>query len=337
MITLTLEDSQRMTGSNRLICRGAIERGWRVYAPYVPTPHMFIDRGDGRRLHIFSATPPDVSYAAAHMVNDKYATYVALDDAGIRQLRSCQAYPGQPNQEALTLLSHSGTVVVKPIDGGHGMGITVGVNTPEGLQQAIGVAAQSNRSMQGVVVQSQYIAQVLTDIRIVCIGGAYVAAVKRIPARVFGDGVSTVLELVRAENQRPERGEAYRSKLTRINEEAVRQYLGEGCNNVPSNGIEVRVLGIANYGAGGELVDVTDDVPAWMRQEAEQAASVLGLAVAGVDYLTDSDVLPGMAREQSNAVIIEVNKCPALAMHDEPTVGVNRHVTERYLDYLSSL
>ncbi len=338
MINITIENLHEQTATNRLICQNALNRGWRVRAPYIPCPHLYIDRGSGEELHIFSATGPDTSYAAAHLVNDKYATYVRLKDAKIPQLDTIMINDLERDQvRAVEFMERYSAVVVKPIDGGHGKGITTRISSRDQLINALRYAESGMRSLRGAIVQEQFGSYDIRDLRISVIAGKAVACVERIPARVFGDGFSTVSQLIAIENQRPDRQEAYRTKLAPIDTSRAALYLGDKLDLVLKQGEQMSVLGIANYGAGGETIDRTDDLPRWMVEESEQVANILELDVAGVDYMFSGPLSSHATREQLTAVITEVNKCPALSMHDEPTTGTSRHAVDAYLDYLQSL
>lgn len=334
MIDITTIDSNELNGTRRLIVEEIKQRGWRAETPYQNSPHLFIDRGDGRKIHIFSASPPANSFAAAHLANDKYATSEVLKSAGIAQLASLLVK--DDHDIANKFLADFKTLVVKPADAGHGNGITTNITTLSQLNEAIDYAVGFAKNGRAIL-QEQFIADKLSDIRVSVIDGKAAAAIMRVPARVFGDGVTSVGDLIIRENQSPERGKPYRAKLAFINVERARAFLGEAVDRIPLEGEEVTVLGVANYGAGGELVDVTDDVPAWMMREAEVASRVLGLAVSGVDYMVKGLVSPDLSHDLDHAVIIEINKCPALAIHDEPTVGISRGVCRTYVDYLATL
>lgn len=338
MIEITPDNFAVQTVTNRLICQEALARGWRVRAPSLPSPHMFVDRGDGKELHLFSATPPTVTFAGAHLVDNKYATSAVLEDAGIEQL-PFMLLDSQLSQfdESLQFIAQNGPMVVKPVDGGHGKGITVGVSSEDELRKAHRYAVENTRTVKAVVMQQQLLADDLHDVRVAVIAGRVVGAIERIPARVRGDGIHTVGELIEIENKQEYRGEPYRAKLAQIDSERAEEFLGESVHDVPADGEWRTVLAVANYGAGGELVDITDDLPQWMRDEAVEVARVLDLDVAGVDYLIDRQIQISTSRHQVKCALTEVNKCPALAIHDEPTVGHNRHATSAYLDLLAGL
>lgn len=335
MEKITKQNTAFLKASSRLICEEAIRRGWRVSTPYISSPHLFIDRDDHEQIHIYSTTPQTVSYANADLTGDKYATSVRLKSIGIPQLEMAMILKDNKDYSvALQMIEKHDQIVVKPLDGSHGDGITVEVSSKDALLMAI----ERGLGFGTCILLQQQFKGRFRDIRVLCIGGSFVAATERIPAYVVGDGQRTVEELINQENLRPDRGIPYREKLATISVDDAKEYLGDTILTVPADGSRLTVLGIANYGAGGETVDITDSIPSWMKEQAVQASVHLGLDVAGVDYLVSTEIsLENMTVNSDQAVIIEVNKSPSFVIHDEPTHGVNRNTTSTYLDFISQL
>jgi len=337
MIDLTTIDPERLGQTQKAIREEIITRGWKASIPYVGSAHCFITRADGKELHIFSATPPTTTFAAANLANDKFATYQLLKDANVSQLPTIMVGSNDSLDEAEAFMHEQGVVVVKPVDGGHGKGITVNITTREQLEEAFIVGLKGTKNVTAVIVQKHYPHPAMYDLRIVTIDHKYAAGIQRVAARVFGDGQHTVGELIDIENRKENRGKAYKAQLATIDVDRAKLYLNERIWEIPADNEEVTVLGVANYGAGGETVDVTDDLPDWLIEEAERISRATGLFVAGVDFMLAKQPEKHMTREELDPAITEVNKCPLLTMHDTPTSGKNRHVTERYMDYLASL
>lgn len=335
MIDITNDMTQKMSNTNRLICQEALRRGWGVRIPYWYTSHFYIERDDSRVIHIYSSSPPALSFASAHLSNDKYATALVLSAGGIAQLPMCLV-DGDIEDAAQQFVIENAPVIVKPLDGSHGNGITAGITSSVQLRDAIETACQKSHSGKALL-QHQITGVDLKDVRVLVIDGRYVGAIHRVPARVYGDGQATVAELIDRENKQPHRGEPYTNKLTVISLDAARTFLGEMINRIPHSGEIVTVLGIANYGAGGELIDITESVPEWMRTESIQIADMLGLPVAGVDYMVAGEITLADQESDKRPIVIEVNKSPSLCIHDEPTFGESRGATKAYVDYLASL
>jgi cyanophycin synthetase len=337
MIELTNVPEDGLGQTQKEIRRHAIERGWKVSIPYSGSAHYFITRADGKGLHIFSSTPSTTSYAAASLANDKFATYQLLKTNGIPQLETIKVSSGDDMQAAIDFMTKQGTVVVKPIDGGHGKGITVNVQEASELKAAIEIALTGTKNVHAALIQKQYPHEPIYDLRVLCINYEYVAGIQRVAARVFGDGMHTVRELIDAENTNPRRGKAYVAELAIIDTKKAELYLGQKLDQIPHESEEVQVLGVANYGAGGETVDVTDNLPDWLIEQAIQIARVCELPVAGVDFMLARFPEKHYSEAELDAAMTEVNKAPLLTMHDSPTTGVSRGAMRRYMDYLESL
>ncbi len=333
---LSIDPSSLNTGQG-LIQNEIKQHGWTAEVPYAGCPNIFIT-SKNRTIHIFSTTPPTSSYAAGHIANNKYATHCLLESKGILQLKTILVKDSERDDPRVgTFLNEVGKVVVKPIDGGHGKGITVGITASNTLMPALELAMTNAKNMRAAVVQEQYDHPDIFDIRIATINYEYVAATLRVPAQVTGDGEHTIGELIQIENTSGNRGEPYRAPMAFINTEAAKAYLGSDINNKPGLNEKVFVLGVANYGAGGEIIDITDDIPQWMRDMAIAASKAIELPVCGVDFMLRTLPTADSTIDELKPVIVELNKCPSLAIHDAPTSGTARPATKHYVNYLATL
>ena len=335
MIDASKLDTSMFRGTARLILQDALLRNWKVAVLKEGSSHFYIDRGDGKHLHIQSSIIPSLSFIAGSTANNKFMTSQLLSEAGIKQLDSIVTRVID-HVAIRSFLESNKTIVVKPLDGAHGNGVRTNLQTVSEVSFAIEYAQQYTKS-GAVILQEQFPSQEIWDIRLLCMDQKYSAAIHRVPARVFGDGILSVLELIKKENESPDRGMPYMKKLAFIDIERALKYLGESAESIPKPGEEVRVIDVANYGAGGEIHDITDDIPDWMKHQAELAARTLDLPVAGVDYLVSAKPECNMKENEMTTCIIEVNKGPSLAIHDEPHSGKNRHTVSMLLDMIASL
>jgi cyanophycin synthetase len=322
------------TGTTRLIIQEAKQRGWKVTVLQPGASRLFIDCGDNQIRHVFGSMLPSLSYNAASLSNNKQLTTEFLSMHGITQLESLFIDVAEEPERIQQLLDKHTSLVVKPYDGAHGDGIRLNATTIEDVQSAAQNALLHSSAQRKVIVQQQFQNKDNFDIRLLCIDHTFVAAINRIPARVYGDDTHDILELINLENEKAERGEPYKTRLALIDIERSKRYLGEAIHAIPKMGEEVRVMDVANYGAGGELVDITDNIPEWMKREAELASKVIGLPVAGVDYLASVIPTSTIDRNDIEAYIIEINRSPSLAIHDEPHFGKNRQTVSKMLDLL---
>jgi cyanophycin synthetase len=220
-------------------------------------------------------------------------------------------------------------VVVKPADGNQGKGVSVNLVTEAEVRAAYEIARDYGRE----ILVERYVAG--EDYRLLVVNGNMVAASKRDPALVVGDGVHSIADLVEKVNQDPRRRPGHSSILTRIvlNEavDLVLQQQELNIASVPAAGQVVKLRTNGNLSTGGTATDVTDEVHPRNARLAELAAQILGLDVAGIDVLCHDIRRP--LNEQAGA-IVEVNAAPGLRMHLQPASGQPRDVGGPIVDML---
>ncbi|MFC0168906.1 cyanophycin synthetase [Pseudoduganella danionis] len=214
-------------------------------------------------------------------------------------------------------------VVVKPKDGNQGKGVTVNVMTKEHLEKAFHTA----REFRDDIMVERYLPG--HDFRLLVIGNKLVAAARRDPPQVVGDGVHTVRELVNIVNADPRRGSGHSTSLTKIRFDDIalaRLALQDlEADSVPAKGQRVILRNNANLSTGGSATDVTDDVHPEVAARAVEAAQMIGLDICGVDVVCESVLQP---IENQRGGVVEVNAAPGLRMHIAPSFGKGRAVGE---------
>ncbi len=214
-------------------------------------------------------------------------------------------------------------VVVKPQDGNQGRGVATNLTTREQIVAAFQAALAESKN---VVVEKFAPGH---DYRILVVGGKVVAAARREPAQVHGDGLNTIKELIDLANLDPRRGEHHATVLSKIKLDAVSLAVladqGYSPESVPPANTIVLIRRNGNLSTGGTAIDVTERVHPQVAARAVEAAQVIGLDIAGVDVVAMDISVP---LEEQNAVIVEVNAAPGLRMHLQPSVGISRPVGE---------
>jgi cyanophycin synthetase len=220
-------------------------------------------------------------------------------------------------------------VVVKPEDGNQGKGVSVNLQTEDNIRAAYAIA----RTFRSGVLVERFVTG--HDYRLLVVGGEMVAAARRDPAQVVGDGQYTVAELVAIVNADPRRRAGHSSTLTRIRvDEAAELVLaqqGQTVESIPEAGQLVRLRTNSNLSTGGTASDVTDIVHPANARVAQLAAQIFDLDVAGIDMLCNDITRP--LAEQAGA-IVEVNAAPGLRMHIAPASGTPRDVGRPIVEML---
>jgi len=269
----------------------------------------------------------ETRHIAVEIACDKELTNRLLEDMGLPVPEQREVWSADRAVKAAKRIGYP--VVVKPVDGNHGRGVSIGLTTDEQVVTAFNVAAQHSST---VLVES-YIQGF--DHRMLVVDGELVAVAKRVPGHVVGDGKHTVEQLVAKVNDDPRRGLGHEKVLTRLelDEQALRLLSGHGhdAQTVLPEGEVFYLRSTANLSTGGTAIDLTDQIHPDNAEMAVRAVKAVGLDVGGVDFLT-----PDITRsyQEVGGGICELNAAPGFRMHVAPSEGKPRDVAGKVLDML---
>jgi len=267
------------------------------------------------------------SHIAVELASDKEETNKLLSRIGLPVPKQDLVQTARDAVRAARRIGYP--VVVKPYNGNHGRAVAIHLTTDEAVETAFAAAQEVSRS---VIVES-FVDGV--DHRLLVINGALVAATRRTPGQVTGDGVHTVAELVALVNQDPRRGIGHEKVLTRLEidyqAERLLTALGYREDTVLASGEVVALRSTANLSTGGTATDVTDIIHPDNVDMAVRAIQAVGLDVGGVDFLT-SDITQSYLTH--GGAICEVNAAPGFRMHSAPSEGTPRDVAAPVIEML---
>jgi cyanophycin synthetase len=220
-------------------------------------------------------------------------------------------------------------VVTKPYNGNHGRGISIRLTGDAEVAQGFHLAREHSRS---VIVETFLEGE---DHRLLVVNGELVAATRRTPGHVVGDGEHNIAALIETVNQDPRRGVGHEKVLTRLELDAqalkMLERAGLTAESVPPKGEIVYLRSTANLSTGGTATDVTDVIHPDNREMAERAVRAIGLDVGGVDFLS-KDITESY--RSIGGGICEVNAAPGFRMHVAPSEGTARDVATPVIDML---
>jgi len=292
--------------------------------------HSLVQLGQGVHQQRIRATMTSkTSGIAVDIASDKSLTNQLLSAAGLPVPR---AEVVDTADEAVAAAERLGyPVVVKPLDGNHGRGVGLNLRDADAVRDHFGEAKRQSRA--GDVVVESFING--HDYRVLVVGGKLAAAAQRVPASVTGDGEHSIRQLVEIANRDPRRGIGHEKVLTRITvdgaAEAIVAEQGFGLDDVPPPGTWVKLALTGNLSTGGTSIDRTMDAHPDNVEIAETAARVVGLDIAGIDFICPDIAEP--VRETGGG-IVEVNAAPGFRMHTHPTEGEPQYVAKPVLDLL---
>ncbi len=324
-----LFEDERLGPSTGAIVDAAIARG----IPYRRlTSGSLVQFGWGVHQRRIQAAELDCTSAIAEdIAQDKDLTKQLLAAAGVPvpegKLVNDAAHAWAVAQEIMTTCA--GSVVVKPQDGNQGKGVTVNIQTRE----AIFAAYASARGISANVMVERYLPGY--DFRLLVVGDRLIAAARRDPAHVIGDGQHTIRQLVDTVNRDPRRSEGHATVLTKIHLDeialATLHKQGLHADVIPAAGQRVMLRHNANLSTGGTATDVTEGVHPQLVAAAVAAAKTVGLDICGVDVVCNTMSQP---LEAQAGGVVEVNAAPGLRMHIAPSYGKGQRVGEAIVDLL---
>jgi cyanophycin synthetase len=314
-----LDEDIRLGPSTGAIVSAAVARG----IPYRRlTQGSLVQFGWGsKQKRIQAAETSFTSAIGESIAQDKELTKKLLHASGV-------AVPyGRPVEDEddawVAALEVGLPVVVKPQDGNQGKGISVNLTSEEQVRKAYRVAIE----FRDDIMVERFLPG--HDWRLLVIGDKLIAAARRDPPLVIGDGTHTIRQLVDIVNSDPRRSDGHATSLTKIrfDEIALARLAEQGytADTVPPRGVRVVLRNNANLSTGGSATDVTDDVHPELAAAAVAAAQTVGLDIAGIDVVCDTMHKP---LEEQGGGIVEVNAAPGLRMHLAPSFGKGRAVGE---------
>ncbi|MBL4771456.1 MAG: cyanophycin synthetase [Planctomycetes bacterium] len=290
--------------------------------------YSLVQMGHGKYQRRIQATiTSETRHISVELASDKEETNKLLGDLGLPVARQRLVYSENEAKRAAERIGYP--VVVKPLNANHGRGVSIHLQDGDEVRKAYGHAREHSRS---VLVES-YIEGL--DHRLLVVNGELVAASKRVPGHVVGDGKHTVEQLVEVVNADPRRGVGHEKILTRLelDHQALRllELKNLTTESIPSKGETVYLRSTGNLSQGGTAVDVTDEIHPDNREMARRAANAVGLDVCGVDFLT-TDITQSYKR--TRGAICELNAAPGFRMHVAPSEGTPRDVAGPVIDML---
>jgi cyanophycin synthetase len=318
-----LDEDVRLGPSTGSIVDAAVIRG----IPYRRlTSGSLVQFGWGSKQRRIQAAETDRSSAIAESIaQDKELTKRLLHAGGVPVP---MGRPVSDAEDAWAAAQEVGVpVVVKPLDGNQGKGVSVNLFTREQVIAGYEFA----RSFRKNIMVERYLPG--HDFRMLVVGDKLIAAARREPPYVIGDGEHTIKQLVDTVNLDPQRGDGHATSLTKIRlDEIALGILAKQemtVDSVPAKGVRVILRNNANLSTGGTATDVTDDVHPEVAARAVEAARMIGLDVCGIDALAETLQRP---MEEQNGGVVEVNAAPGLRMHLHPSFGKGRDVGKAIVD-----
>ena len=293
--------------------------------------NSLVQLGYGVNQMRFQATITcNTSNIAVDIACNKEETKRMLDNASIPVASGSICVDEEDLEDTIRKIGYP--IVIKPLDGNHGKGASINVTNWEDAKSGLAFAKEYSRR----VIVEKFITGF--DFRVLVIDNKLVAAAKRVPANVIGNGKNTIQELIDTTNLDPRRGYGHENVLTEITvDRDTLDLLGKlnyTLETVPTDGEIVYLKSTANLSTGGTSVDVTDMMHPENIFLCERISRVIGLDICGVDIMAENLTQP---LKETGGCILEVNAAPGFRMHLAPSEGLPRNVASPVIDMLYPL
>lgn len=290
--------------------------------------NSLVQLGYGIHQQRFQATiTGNTSSIAVDIACNKELTKKMLDEAAIPVPKGGLVYSIDELESTITKIGYP--IVLKPLDGNHGRGQSINVNDWDTAVKGFELAQQ----ISSRVIVERFITGY--DFRVLVVNYKMVAAARRMPANVVGDGERTISQLIDIENKDPRRGYGHENMLTEIVVDSSTLDLleknGYHLESVPQKGEIVFLKSTANLSTGGTSSDVTDMIHPDNITMCERISKIIGLDVCGIDIMAENLTQP---LKETGGCILEVNAAPGFRMHLSPSDGLPRNVAAPVVDML---
>ncbi|RPI17554.1 MAG: cyanophycin synthetase [Ignavibacteriae bacterium] len=307
---------------------GLVEEAKRRRIPYFRLNNeSLVQLGYGAyQRRIESSVTSETGCIGVDIASNKDLTKKLLSDIGIPVP---EGFVIKTSEELLNSIEKlSFPLVIKPLNGNHGKGVTFVYE----LHNALDAFICAQKLSEEVIIEQLIPGN---DYRLLVVNDELVAAAERIPAHIYGNGVNTIEELINILNSDPLRGDGHEKVLSKVVIDDETKHLlkeqGFELDSVPPISQYIKLKDAANLSSGGIAIDRTDEVHSTIADIAVRAAKTVGLDTAGVDLITTDISKP---LHETGGAICEINAGPGLRMHFHPSAGKPRNVARKIIEKL---
>ena len=229
-----------------------------------------------------------------------------------------------------TIISYSEQIgfpiVLKPTEGSMGIGVFSSIPDTTTFKSNL-FFIRRKLKYEDVIVEERIEG---LDYRIFVLGDHVLAALKRMPANVSGNGRDTIKELIRKKNHFRAKNPHFARKTIKVDSEVLHHVKRAGyhMNSIPRENEMLLLRNNGNISTGGDSIDATEELPQHVQNTAIQAVKTIpGLKHAGVDLIFDH------TRPDSPAVVIEINSMAEIGGHLHPGIGKGRDIPSALIDH----
>lgn len=285
----------------------------------------------GHEELIYDRDSSIMPYNVSILAGDKGITKEILFKAGIRVPTGAVFSANYKSDILKAFEILNCPVVLKPVFGSHGYDVYTDLRTKEDVVMALAKIVKVKGERAKIVIEEYFKAQ---EYRVFVTKNRDYAVLLRDPAHIYGDGKSTIRELIEQENycRMHPRTNALCEILV---DEEMERYMNKNglkMSDIPKAGKKVYLRPNSNVAMGGICEDYTERVhPSVIDIGMRVLDAFPGLPYVGIDYMTNSIM---EAQNDDSYRIIEINTVPGVHMHFRPAIGKSQNIAKYMVDLI---
>jgi len=260
-------------------------------------------------IHVAGQRTSFADPVSIELTADKQLAHELLREAGLSVAENVVVARDDHDTAREFLEASPVPCIVKPVRGGGGQGVTGAVRTAGQLLQAM---RRAGRDAPRLLIERHVAGD---HYRLLLLDGEVLDVIRRVSARVLGDGRSTIEQLMFQEYERRLRIDGLEGLKPLVADldclftlEQQRLQL----SSIPPLGTIVTVKTATNVSGPSDTTTFKEPLAPELVAEARIAAATVGVRLAGVDILT---VDPSLPLAESRGAVLEVNPVPGLVHH----------------------
>ncbi len=204
-------------------------------------------------------------------------------------------------------------LIIKPMDGSQARGVTWNITTQSQLIKAIQHLRAEQKKYISLKSKNFLIERMLLgdEYRILVLKNKVISCVKKLPATIVGDGISSVNQLIKKQNTK--RLPEFPIKLDVVVKDKLKEY-NYTIDSIPKKSEKVILRNDMMIGNGGRTIDCTHIINKQIQKQCIQAVKLFGLEYAGIDLISQD------ITKNHNFGILEINTKPAHILNEKPIV-----------------
>lgn len=283
---------------------------------------VFSLSSDNKTYYFQRSRGSKVSNQAVDIVKDKHIIKKDLINAGVSVPDGERFNKYSSDEDLIGYAKSIGfPLVIKPTFGSLGKGLYVNVKDQDDLKSSL--IQIRDLGYDDIIVERFFNGE---DLRVYVVDDQAVAATKRVPANVVGNGVNTIEELIEIKNEHRKQNPYLTTHLIHIDNDLL-QYLNQNklsLTSIPTKGEKVYLRKMSHISLGGDPIDVTDEINPRLKSLAINAVKAIpGLTHGGVDILFN----------RNDAIVIKINSTAEIGMHLFPVKGTSRNIPKEIIDF----